>query len=351
MNYDDLKFSVEAMSGGKNTVILDDLGKPSVMVSVPKMKYSDIIDDGSDETLPCFIVDGQELDQIWVSKYHNIVENDRAYSLPNKDPQVSINHDRAVEVCRNKGEGWCLMPNGLWGAIQGWCLKNEFMPHGNGNYGSDFSNAHEKGVCSYSDDGERTCRTGTGTGPVTWYHDGTDSGIADIAGNVADWCSGMRLMDGEIQIIPDGNCMKSDCDLSEDSSEWRAIMPDGSFVPTGTDGTLKYDCDSSLAGARVNSEVEFTTESGISYLSKFSNLGAKDGVNVPDILRVSGLYPLDNRSYGLGAMYNRSIGERIPRRGGGYTNTNAGIHHLDFNGLRAYEERVTGFRSAYYGAL
>lgn len=36
-NFDDMKLAVEALSGGKNTVLFDDIGMPSIMVILPKM--------------------------------------------------------------------------------------------------------------------------------------------------------------------------------------------------------------------------------------------------------------------------------------------------------------------------
>ena len=42
-NFDDMKLAVEALSGGKNTVLLDDRGMPSIMVAFPKFKISDVI--------------------------------------------------------------------------------------------------------------------------------------------------------------------------------------------------------------------------------------------------------------------------------------------------------------------
>ena len=36
-NFDSLKLTVEGMSGGKNTVIFDDLDMPSIMVRIPQM--------------------------------------------------------------------------------------------------------------------------------------------------------------------------------------------------------------------------------------------------------------------------------------------------------------------------
>ena len=95
-NFDDMKLAVESISGGRNTVILDDLGKPSIVFPFVKQKYSDLISGGTQETLPCFIVDGQEKDVVYISKFQNIVKNDRAYSLPLKDPKVYITFDEAL---------------------------------------------------------------------------------------------------------------------------------------------------------------------------------------------------------------------------------------------------------------
>ena len=58
-NFDDLQGAV-AQFGAGNKVIYDDIGMPSIMVGVPKMKYSDIITGGTEEVLPFFIVDGEE---------------------------------------------------------------------------------------------------------------------------------------------------------------------------------------------------------------------------------------------------------------------------------------------------
>ena len=100
-NFDDLALAVESF-GSNNKVIFDDIGMPSITVGVPKMKYSDLIAGGTQETLPFWIVDGVEKDAIWVSKFQNVVLHDRAYSLPLRDPRASINFDQALEACRKK---------------------------------------------------------------------------------------------------------------------------------------------------------------------------------------------------------------------------------------------------------
>ena len=101
-NFDDLQGAV-AQFGANNKVIFDDTGMPSIMVAVPKAKYSDVITGGTDETLPFWIMDGEEKSAIYVSKFLNIVENDRAYSLGGYLPRNYINFDQSVAACKKKG--------------------------------------------------------------------------------------------------------------------------------------------------------------------------------------------------------------------------------------------------------
>ena len=51
-NFDDFKLAIEAMSGGKNTVLFDDMEMPSVMVPFPKMMISEIMTGGSQNVQP-----------------------------------------------------------------------------------------------------------------------------------------------------------------------------------------------------------------------------------------------------------------------------------------------------------
>ena len=355
-NFDDLALAV-ASFGGSNRVILDDLGKPSIMVAVPKMKYSDIIAGGTQETLPWWIVDGEEQDAIWVSKYINTVVNDRAYSLPMKDPQCYTNFDKALQYCRNKGEGWHLNQNGVFAALVLWCEKNGTIPRGNTNWDASYVNAWERGVNTYKDpayeDG-RGGRTATGSGPKTWYHDYSPAGLADLCGNTWEWVAGARLKDGEINIIPYGNSMKSDCSMGANSTEWKAIMPDGTLVAPGTSGTLKIDGTSETGTPRINTTREvITTDDSNSYFRNqyFKNVAAASGVNIPKLLIAAGFFPETDMS-SPGAYYARNNGERLPLRGSGFVSTSdGGPAALYLNNARSGSHGNVSFRSAYYGEL
>ena len=344
-NFDDLQGAV-AVFGANNKVIFDDTGMPSIMYGLPKMKYSDIITGGTDEVLPFWVVDGEEKNTIWVSKFLNIVENDRAYSLAGKLPRAYITFDQALAACRKKGSGWHLNQTGIFGAINLLSQKLGTVPHGNTNYGKDYYHSYEKGI---QPQGEAN-RSLTGSGEPTWYHNHDMSGIADICGNLWEWTGGMRLMDGEIQIIPYGNSMKIDCDMSANSTLWKAIMPDGTLVEPGTAGTLKVDgtSASNLAG-RINTSVTVQTTDSNNIGNQFKSLVAADGVNIPKLLVAMGLFPEESATYGGDYFWARNNGERLPFRGSAFDiSSYSGASALLLNRVRSDSHDSLGFRSAFY---
>lgn len=345
-NFDDFKLAIEAMSGGKNTVLFDDMEMPSVMVPFPKMKIAEIMTGGSQNIHPAFLVGGVEKDKIYVSKFQNIVLNDRAYSLPMRDPRVSVNFDQANTYCRNKGKGWGLNPYALWSAIALWCRKNGTMPRGNNNFGADVSYPHEKGVpCAFESDG-RTARCLTGSGPATWYHNWMPDGIADLNGNVWEWCAGMRLKDGEIQIIPYSNSLLAETNMSATSTEWKAIKADGSLVDPGAAGTLKWDWVSNKIQL-TNGSVTFTTDEyhGMQY----KDMSLVSGLTAPEIAKVLLFYPDEpGGDYGGDYHWMNTRGERLPICGGSwYGASSAGVFGVYLNNPRSYSAGLIGFRSAF----
>lgn len=351
-NFDDMKLAVEALSGGKNTVRLDDLGLPSIMVRIPLFKNIDVMAGGSDAPHPMFVVDGVQIPEVLISKYQNIVMSDRAYSLPHKDPRASLTFDQAKLYSENKGAGWHLMTNAEWAGVALWCKQNGFMPRGNNNYGSDYSAAHEKGVeTSGGGDPYKTYRVATGSGPASWAHDNTNEGIFDLNGNVNEWVGGLRLDNGEIQIIPNNNAAII-VDQTAASALWKAILPDGSLVAPGTAGTLKLDYTGAPSAGTANFHVtdalvnQQPDDTAYGY-KPLETLTAKEGVSIPEILKALAMFPLD-ASHGEDRIYFRNNGERLPSRGGYYSFTStAGVFTVDLFNPRSDVTTIRGFRSAF----
>lgn len=251
-NFDIANIALQAVCPA-NEMKYDDKGIPSVMVKIPKQTWAQLGVGTSTEIFPAWIVNGREVDYIYFSKYQNVVSNERAYSLPAQDPRANITLDQSVNYCVNKGQGWHNMTRLEWMAVALWCLKNGIQPKGNNNYGKDISESTYKAVPSMArDSSNRIQSVATGTGPLSWSHDGTVNGIWDMNGNVHEWQSGIRFVNGELQVISNdgltfGNdAADSDNSQGASSALWRAIngktgaliAPDGNGT---TANSLKAD--------------------------------------------------------------------------------------------------------------
>lgn len=351
-NFDQFQLAVE---GNGNKVLYDDKGLPSVMVPVPRFNLNEINPDWPATPHPAFLINDTILPMIYISKYQNVVDGDRAYSLPMRDPRASITFDVAKAACEAKGRGWHLMTNAEWAAIALWCRKNNLMPRGNNNYGEDVGAPNEKGVgTTFGSDG-RPNRVATGSGPVGWSHDGTTMGIWDLNGNVYEWVGGYRTMDGEIQIIPQNNSALA---LNETaaSTEWKAILQDGSLVAPGTVGTLKWDYTNPVpAGGTSYYPFVLSTQvtnipdnESASGRRTFESLVARSEVTAPDMFKHLGIFPADSGDHGGDYIYMRNIGERLAFRGGGWHYaSDAGVFNLNGRNPRSYSYTYIGFRSAF----
>lgn len=332
---------------GRNVILKDDIGNESLMVRIPKFMLSDVIEGAPDKVHPAFIVNGKEKECIYISKYQNVIRNERAVSLPGEDPAVLISPEEAESYCRNKGRGWHLMTSAEWAAIALWCLKNGTLPRGNNDSGRDWSRHHEHGtVVSLNapvPEGEEgpAMRVGCGTGPASWSHDWTDEGIFDLNGNVWEITGGLRVNNGILEIVPDNDAVL----YTMEDAPWTQINAD--TLETGEAGKRALCIDEEMTFTAAEKR---KPEGEIDIYAAFSDIRCNTEKAEPgNLLQQLCLIPLDNdgRHADAGCVFaDEEV--RYPIRGGYWVNG-------DMAGVLAYffymmtEDRYfdVGFRSCY----
>lgn len=335
---DTLRRSVEAASGGRNTVLYTTKSQPCYMHVVER--FSD-----ADGVHPMFMVGGVSKPRRFIGMYPGVIRSGELLSLPGEDPANSASFDSFLSTARSNGNGWGLMTNPDWAGIGYLCLQNGFQPNGNSYYGRSSDLASEQGVRS---DGiaigttSGNARTLTGSGPTSWRHNNTPWGIADLNGNVWEWSPGMRIVDGEIQIVPDNDAALTSIDLSASAAGWRAIDgATGALVAPGSAGAVRY----AASGTANNTLV---LNSGGAFES-MSNPGAQPvGAAALTLLKRHGLFPRQSAGLSGDAFYITLTGERVPFRGGSWADGSAaGVFALYLIYARSLAITYIGARPAF----
>lgn len=385
-----------------NVVLYDGNGRPSIFVRHPKQKSSEFDASLPDHVHPAFTVNNVTDPAVLIGKYMSseLASDGTQYSLPNMPPRVNMSYDGFLQKMRAFGgdvSGMTIADHGLLVLM---AHKLGIVTHGNNNYGVDYragtrftpnqavtvgakrvfrgweyecliahttsadllpTNAPaywKKGkqvggtpVTSQfsSDNAYSGYNTLTGSGPIDWFLNDDPALEADIQGNANEQIYGFRLVNCELQILPDNNAADPAADLSASSSAWKAIKPhsndDGyDLVAPGTAGTVHYawlNSKITLVG-RALDESEFDNE----YRSTAFKSVAVDSTTlpyVPSILYELGLCPLPDTTVDgtLYVMFTKE--ERVARRGGACGNSSsAGVACL-------YCSYARSNSSVYYG--
>lgn len=363
---DSLRASVEAASGGRQTVLYTALGQPTYMNVIPQFDGQSL-----DPGLPAgphemFMVGGVAKSEYFVGTYQGQVVNGELLSLPGVDPSTSMNHDKLVASARACGAGHHVMTNAAFAGLALWCRANGFQPRGNTGYGKSSDSPWEtaRRIDGLSPGGAvGTPRTLTGSGPASWRHDNTSSGICDLNGNIWEWAPGMRLMAGEIQIIAGNNAALSFTDMSATSAEWKAIngATGALMAPTFT-GTIAggdyvaTTANSVRLAAAGTANYTLVRASGQSF-EAMTNPGITPvGTVALALLKSLGLFPVASLLGGTIAVpaansdgiWSTLTDERLPVRGASWSYAaTSGMFALGLDAARSNSGSDIGARPAF----
>jgi hypothetical protein len=373
---DDFRASVEAASGGRQTVLYTAAGHPSVMNIIPAFNWEDVALPTALTALgtglcSAFKVNGATKSEIFYGTYPGIVKDGNLISLPGVVPTVNQSFDTFRAQVAANGPGWHLTSNAERIAIALWCFKNGFMPRGNNNYGRAELNTYETArrpdgkAPGYTTSGGITL---TGSGPTSWRHDNSPFGIEGLNGNVWDWCTGLRVAGGEYQVLADNNAADNTKDVGVTSVQWKAIdgvtgalvtptftgtIAGGDYVPTtansvrlAASGTADYTLVVT-AGAAFQS---ITNPATVNKIQAAAIIVLKQLGLVPVTSDVNGV-PLAGTDLGGDYIYHNlaNTKEQFPIVGGSwdYGATPAGVFALNMTYVRGNVHVVIGARPAY----
>ena len=368
------------MSEGKNQVLFDKAGRVHIMVnfyadSKARLDYlsqSNTLFNSGDAGLssvhPAFIVNNAPIRGFRLDKYQWPRVNGKNYcaSLYGLPPAWSsggatMSYD-GMHSAVDTVNGAATDPDGIKMHVQTRAefsylallsAVKAFQCRGNTSSGKAHDKTSEAGTpCGYMYNG-KPIHTATGTGPITWYSDGTPWGVADLVGNVTEWASGYKMNEGEMYFMPNNDA--ADTVASEHAiggSKWKGLLSDGSFVAPGTDLTMKYDytADPGTSGEKtfeLTDTLRFkqTVEDPYGAVT-LASLTAHEGLTVPTYLRLMMLFPLLTGTP-KGRAYMRNYTVRASRVGGYWDrSSSAGFGYSYGSNTPSSSGNLIGGRSA-----
>ena len=357
------------LSGGKNSIkwVSNGAGTPlywpCIVVRRPAKKAVHYLTGAGDNIHPAFVAGSTNYDQYWMSKYPGpyVASNSKTIllSLSGFDgmsnlltrAEITPSYDTALTYGKAGGNGSHCVTNVEWMEVAMSCLREGFQPKGNNYYGRDSTDpdtAEYYGIPAYWSS-SKIARVLNGSGPLSWFHDGSPWGIWGMNGNFYQVTAGLRQKAGEIQVITNNDAALDATDQSDATGVWKAILQDGSLVAPGTDLTLKYD-----ATTPITIGTGITVRTDASKSNTFGTVAAASGVTIPTIAKLLGIAPAGSAAeLGEDYIYMRNdetgtYSETMARRGGDWDgSTRLGVFVLSLGSTRSVASYSIGARSAF----
>lgn len=324
-----IKLSVEAASGGAQTVVFTAKGQPCIMNKIKAFTLDSV---GLGTGLhPAFITTKGNLDHIYIGTYAGTIVDNELVSSPVLSASVNLALPAYEAAAKASGKGFHIMTNAEWSALMVQAYISETTPYGNTTNGESIVSGTKGTLADPNSTTNYTIINGSGA--ASWRHDKKYNGISDLVGNVSEYAMGIRTIGGELQVIRNNNAALSTADTSVESVEWQAI-----------DATTGYFKPPTFTGSSANSDYVATTTNSIrldyavsgvpaattiTAAATYSTLKYGSGISATalNVLRVLGIIPLAGKESFVGSTgvsgLNSNPYENLIARGGDFSSGEA----------------------------
>ncbi len=335
-----------------NYAILDANNNYNQMVEIPRKNFDPTNLFASATIHPAFTTNSTQK-RVFIGKGQAVDDgNGHPVSWMNNIPKNSLTFDQELAACAqlNNGStitGFHQMTNAEFALIQE-ISKNQLGTtelYGNNNWGQDIDAkdvTFRLNVPAAFTDHVSDGKSYTGSGGHRTSHNYQPDGIFDLNGNVWERVGGMKIVNGEIQILANNDAADYTKDQSSTSTIYKAILDDASLVTPGTTGTLKF----STAG-----NITKVAPASIASDKPFESIGCEADVSSTSagiaLLKTLGIYPYTTGLNSDHFWFNTN-GEFVPLRGGYWgAGSNAGLFALGLLNTRSDAYWSLGFRLAF----
>jgi len=358
---DALRNRVETESQGNRTILYTATGQPNYMYVIPRFTLDEVSVGLGKTVHPVFIINGEVKSEFFYGCYPGSIQAGELLSQPNKEPASQRDLVGFQLAAARNGRGWHVSTNVEWAALTLLCRHSQWQEQGNTDYGRNYRHHDEiarrlDNIQAGEQEGVPT--TFTGSGPASWYHNGDYNGIGDLCGNLWEWQNGMRLVAGEIQIIPDNNAAIQK--VSSTDPRWRAIdLHTGALISPRDSYSAKFDAPIASRTANAGTPILNTViqhfngdpqdngyPAGLMD-AEFGRIQIASDIDAPLLLKILGIIPHSDCDDG-DQVYLRNYSERNLLRGGAwYSGRAAGMRTLCLSHGASHLSTSVGARPAF----
>ena len=348
-NFDLSSLALSAVCPG-NEILYDDKNMPSISGQNPETDICPARHGRIHCCPPAFIVNGQEVDAIWISKYQNIVRAGERILCQTRIRTNSLNLETTMGYCTAKGAGCASHDTYRWGLLIQWCEKRIHRRRNN-NYGK---HGNKKLTTRLYLLISAEARPAALLLVLDHYHGTMITHLQGLQTSAVTYRSGWAvfvLFTG-LQILANNNGADSSHSQLASGLEWKAIKADdGSLItPDGT-GTTAGSVKMDYISSKLTYSTSITDAARGEHSCTFGNITCDATISDAAKLLLQSIGMLAYNPSGLCAShmcyFNNNEAERSFYSGGGWDYSSVGVASFNGGNPRSSAYASIGFRSAF----